>query len=709
MKSFDADLRLSRRDGDIQFAIAHKPSDLLSAGDAGSQAAAIAKDMLHLADTKILHGQDQAVADELQAPPRPARHRRRHRHRLVPPSTRPSPVDRRGADVQGPDRAPPGRARTHLDQPVPGRGGADHEAPRLAPRPRSSRSLVGVPIGAIAIATTVVAPAVAEQIRIDPCSAYTDQTNIDVTGGEEAGVGFELPKWGSPRHQSLHSPAQTIPARIKKLYVAAARRYQVPWQLLAGIGMAETRHGRNNRTSSAGAQGLMQFMPGTFAAYGVDGNRDGRRDIHNDADSIFSAANYLTESGVTRGSSRESSKPCGPTTTRSPTATTSCSTPGATPAAAAASSSPATAKTAATGSATATPTCRRSPQSGSRPCSPGPRSRRASPTSGEAPARSGYDCSGFVGAAFRQIGIRLPRTAESMRLWAHKNAYRVPPSPSAARRPGVHQHLARTPQGRPRDGRLQPRQPHQLGSPRTRRPDLPLHRLRRAPHVRVLAHRQPHRLTTHATTSTQRRFAMERTAARRSSASPSPARRPRLIPYLVGFTPEESLVVSVVQSGRVQVTARVDLADVQRPAASKTSSTGSGTGSPTPTGFAVAYTADHQAGWNVLRPLRRVAARRLPDHAHRRRHLAHSRRHHRNHRPLRDRRRPGHLPRPAAPRPAAPTSRASFASPPDSDELDQQLGAALADLPGPSQKDEIVALTRELIDRNLPPVAEPAT
>ena len=48
VKSFDADLRLSRRDGDIQFALAHKPSDLVSVGDAGSQAAAIAKDMLHL-------------------------------------------------------------------------------------------------------------------------------------------------------------------------------------------------------------------------------------------------------------------------------------------------------------------------------------------------------------------------------------------------------------------------------------------------------------------------------------------------------------------------------------------------------------------------------------------------------------------------------------------------------------------------------------
>jgi hypothetical protein len=66
VKSFDADLRLSRRDGDVQFAVAHKPSDMLSAGEAGSQAQAIAKDLLHLADIKILHGQDLGVARELE-------------------------------------------------------------------------------------------------------------------------------------------------------------------------------------------------------------------------------------------------------------------------------------------------------------------------------------------------------------------------------------------------------------------------------------------------------------------------------------------------------------------------------------------------------------------------------------------------------------------------------------------------------------------
>jgi murein DD-endopeptidase MepM/ murein hydrolase activator NlpD len=65
VKSFDSDMRLSRSTGDIQIAVGHKPSDPLSAGDASSQAVAIAKDLLHLADIKVLHGQDLAVAQEL--------------------------------------------------------------------------------------------------------------------------------------------------------------------------------------------------------------------------------------------------------------------------------------------------------------------------------------------------------------------------------------------------------------------------------------------------------------------------------------------------------------------------------------------------------------------------------------------------------------------------------------------------------------------
>jgi len=61
VKSLDADLRLSRRDGAIQAVIAHKPSDMYTVGDAGSQAVAIAKDLMHLCATKVLLGQDDAL------------------------------------------------------------------------------------------------------------------------------------------------------------------------------------------------------------------------------------------------------------------------------------------------------------------------------------------------------------------------------------------------------------------------------------------------------------------------------------------------------------------------------------------------------------------------------------------------------------------------------------------------------------------------
>lgn len=63
--ALDANLRLSRTEGDIQLVTYHKPSDPLSAGDQGSQAAQIAKDLLNLSDVRILMGQDEAVAAEL--------------------------------------------------------------------------------------------------------------------------------------------------------------------------------------------------------------------------------------------------------------------------------------------------------------------------------------------------------------------------------------------------------------------------------------------------------------------------------------------------------------------------------------------------------------------------------------------------------------------------------------------------------------------
>ncbi|WP_052589323.1 M23 family metallopeptidase [Luteipulveratus mongoliensis] len=117
-------------------------------------------------------------------------------------------------------------------------------------------------------------------------------------GKSYTGTAFVLPSAGTPRQASLANKPLPVPAGIKRLYVNAANRYGLPWTLLAGIGMEETAHGKNKGTSSAGAKGLMQFMPATWRWMGVDGDGDGRADINNDADSAMSAANYLTRSGA---------------------------------------------------------------------------------------------------------------------------------------------------------------------------------------------------------------------------------------------------------------------------------------------------------------------------------------------------------------------------------------------------------------------------
>jgi len=94
-----------------------------------------------------------------------------------------------------------------------------------------------------------------------------------------------------------------IPAEYQQAYRAAALTCPgMTWTLLAGVGQVETGHGRNNHMSSAGAIGPMQFMPRTFASYGVDGDHDGVLDAWDPEDAIFSAAHYLCVSGAEGGS-----------------------------------------------------------------------------------------------------------------------------------------------------------------------------------------------------------------------------------------------------------------------------------------------------------------------------------------------------------------------------------------------------------------------
>jgi len=96
--------------------------------------------------------------------------------------------------------------------------------------------------------------------------------------------------------------ASGIPRDYLALYQAAAQTCPgLPWPILAAIGQVESGHGTNTGPSSAGAQGPMQFLPSTFAAYAVDGDKDEDRDIWDPADAIYSAANYLCANGAGGG------------------------------------------------------------------------------------------------------------------------------------------------------------------------------------------------------------------------------------------------------------------------------------------------------------------------------------------------------------------------------------------------------------------------
>jgi hypothetical protein len=86
-------------------------------------------------------------------------------------------------------------------------------------------------------------------------------------------------------------------AALRSIWQAAGTTYGIPWEVLAAINKVETNFGQNLGPSSAGAIGWMQFMPSTWARWGVDANGDGVADPNNPTDAIFSAARYLAACG----------------------------------------------------------------------------------------------------------------------------------------------------------------------------------------------------------------------------------------------------------------------------------------------------------------------------------------------------------------------------------------------------------------------------
>ncbi|MEQ1569708.1 MAG: lytic transglycosylase domain-containing protein, partial [Myxococcota bacterium] len=107
-------------------------------------------------------------------------------------------------------------------------------------------------------------------------------------GTREIALTVTKPKTDLPDWRIV--PARPI-GELKGFYEASAARHGVPWTALASVHLNETRTGRLRGTSPAGAKGPMQFMPATWAEFGLGG------DIEKEQDAIEGAANYLAKSG----------------------------------------------------------------------------------------------------------------------------------------------------------------------------------------------------------------------------------------------------------------------------------------------------------------------------------------------------------------------------------------------------------------------------
>ncbi len=117
--------------------------------------------------------------------------------------------------------------------------------------------------------------------RIPPWLAATYDLNVDARRQlyPMTEVKDTVPAW----RIVPPAPADALLAHYREAEAATG----VGWNYLAAIHLIETRFGSIEGTSTAGAQGPMQFLPSTFEAYGDGG------DIHSLRDSIVAAGRYL--------------------------------------------------------------------------------------------------------------------------------------------------------------------------------------------------------------------------------------------------------------------------------------------------------------------------------------------------------------------------------------------------------------------------------
>jgi Transglycosylase SLT domain len=110
----------------------------------------------------------------------------------------------------------------------------------------------------------------------------------------------------APATPATAAPSGQLPTTYLQLFQESAAGYcpGLSWTVLAAIGQIESADGTNVGPSTAGALGPMQFLPSTWAVWGIDAfGQAGPPDVMNPYDAVPSAARMLCADGAASGGS----------------------------------------------------------------------------------------------------------------------------------------------------------------------------------------------------------------------------------------------------------------------------------------------------------------------------------------------------------------------------------------------------------------------
>lgn len=101
--------------------------------------------------------------------------------------------------------------------------------------------------------------------------------------------------------------SESPPAELVPIYAAASAKYHLDPRgpgILAAINKVETDFGRStlpgvhSGANFAGAEGPMQFLASSWESFGDDGDGNGTKNVYEEADAVFGAANLLHAEGA---------------------------------------------------------------------------------------------------------------------------------------------------------------------------------------------------------------------------------------------------------------------------------------------------------------------------------------------------------------------------------------------------------------------------